>query len=177
MAPSNNKNKLSQAPSSKTPRFYQREAASRPAEGAQPDEGPVRQRDEWMLVPPSDQDWARNLNPTRMKSRSFNTGKSARRTDADREPAESEDQRAAAISRLHDQQQLEQARKAAERGPSLVELHSRKRDSTSLREDDPATRPFDREKDVWGGERVDVKRLQGAKDSGLGSMFSKGSYL
>lgn len=35
------------------------------------------QRDEWMMVPPSNSDWSARLDPTKLKARRFNTGKSA----------------------------------------------------------------------------------------------------
>ena len=36
------------------------------------------QRDEWMIVPPSSDDWTARVDPTKLKSRKFNTGKGAK---------------------------------------------------------------------------------------------------
>jgi hypothetical protein len=35
------------------------------------------QRDEWMMVPPSNSDWSARIDPTKLKARKFNTGKGA----------------------------------------------------------------------------------------------------
>ena len=35
------------------------------------------QRDEWMIVPPSNSDWSARIDPTKLKARKFNTGKGA----------------------------------------------------------------------------------------------------
>lgn len=35
------------------------------------------QRDQWMLQPPSQSDWASKIDPTQLRNRKFNTGKSA----------------------------------------------------------------------------------------------------
>ena len=35
------------------------------------------QRDEWMIVPPSNSDWSARVDPTKLKARKFNTGKGA----------------------------------------------------------------------------------------------------
>jgi hypothetical protein len=36
------------------------------------------QRDEWMIVPPSNSDWSARVDPTKLKARKFNTGKGAK---------------------------------------------------------------------------------------------------
>jgi hypothetical protein len=38
------------------------------------------QRDEWMIVPPSNSDWSARVDPTKLKARKFNTGKGANAT-------------------------------------------------------------------------------------------------
>jgi Protein of unknown function (DUF3752) len=35
------------------------------------------QRDDWMIVPPSNSDWSARVDPTKLKARKFNTGKGA----------------------------------------------------------------------------------------------------
>lgn len=41
------------------------------------DLGPETQRDQWMLQPPSQSDWSSKVDPTQLRTRKFNTGKSA----------------------------------------------------------------------------------------------------
>ena len=36
------------------------------------------QRDEWMMIPPSDADWSSRVDPTKLRNRKFNTGKGAK---------------------------------------------------------------------------------------------------
>ncbi|KAI4163743.1 MAG: hypothetical protein LQ342_002516 [Letrouitia transgressa] len=44
-----------------------------------PDQTPQKpQRDEWMLVPPSNSDWSSRVDPTKLKNRTFQTGKGAK---------------------------------------------------------------------------------------------------
>jgi Protein of unknown function (DUF3752) len=35
-------------------------------------------REEWMLVPPKDEDWSSRVDPTKLRNRKFNTGKGGR---------------------------------------------------------------------------------------------------
>lgn len=42
------------------------------------------QRDEWMLVPPSSDDWSSRVDPTKLKNRKFNTGKGAKAPPAEK---------------------------------------------------------------------------------------------
>jgi hypothetical protein len=35
-------------------------------------------REEWMLVPPKDEDWSSRVDPTKLRNRKFNTGKGAK---------------------------------------------------------------------------------------------------
>lgn len=48
--------------------------SSTPAE----DEKPESRRDQWMLHPPEQSDWASKIDPTQLRNRKFQTGKSAR---------------------------------------------------------------------------------------------------
>lgn len=40
------------------------------------------QREEWMLAPPSGDDWSSRFDPTKLKNRKFNTGKGAKNASA-----------------------------------------------------------------------------------------------
>lgn len=53
-----------------------REAAKRP------------QREEWMLVPPSQSDWTSRIDPTKLRNRKFNTGKSSQASQNNKASAE-----------------------------------------------------------------------------------------
>ena len=60
------------------------ESAARSAERAVPASSKTEaqmssksQRDEWMIVPPSNSDWSARMDPTKLKARKFNTGKGA----------------------------------------------------------------------------------------------------
>lgn len=47
-------------------------------EGTQDEPIPKLKREEWMLAPPTQGDWTSRVDPTKLKNRRFNTGKSAR---------------------------------------------------------------------------------------------------
>jgi hypothetical protein len=46
--------------------------------GSRPSQPVKSQRDEWMIVPPSSDDWSSRMDPTKLKNRKFNTGKGAK---------------------------------------------------------------------------------------------------
>lgn len=54
-------------------------SAERSAESVEtgPQVSSKSQRDEWMIVPPSNGDWSARVDPTKLKARKFNTGKGA----------------------------------------------------------------------------------------------------
>ncbi|RDW87548.1 hypothetical protein BP5796_03242 [Coleophoma crateriformis] len=163
------------------------------------------QRDDWMLVPPSDSDWSSRVDPTKLKNRKFASGKGAKA------PAEK-----SGISGIwtetpeQKRQRLEDevlGRKDAstsshKAGPSVME--SREDEATSRRireynernrnrslyeehkkavpkekEDDPSARGFDKEKDMALGGRIGhvQKRDMIGKAADFGSRFQKGRYL
>lgn len=163
------------------------------------------QRDDWMLVPPSDSDWSARVDPTKIKNRKFASGKGAKA------PAEK-----SGISGIwtetpeQKRQRLEDevlGRKDAstsshKAGPSAME--SREDEATSRRireynernrnrslyeehkkavpkekEDDPSARGFDKEKDMALGGRIGhvQKRDMIGKAADFGSRFQKGRYL
>ncbi|KAK6342676.1 hypothetical protein TWF718_008069 [Orbilia javanica] len=138
-------------------------------------------RDEWMLVPPEHGDWTSKVDPTKIRSRKFQTGKGARaptakggdnslwtETAADKakrvadevmgvrrpanETGEDEDPRAKA-ARLEAQETQRRIDEYNEknRGKSLMEEHTKSKDRKE--EDDPSKRAFDREKDIVGSSK------------------------
>ncbi|KAK6330226.1 hypothetical protein TWF730_004721 [Orbilia blumenaviensis] len=138
-------------------------------------------RDEWMLVPPEQGDWTSKVDPTKIRSRKFQTGKGARaptakggdnslwmETAADKakrvadevmgvrrpanETGEDEDPRAkAARMEAEETQRRIDEYNAKNRGKSLMEEHSKSKDRKE--EDDPSKRAFDREKDIVGSSK------------------------
>ncbi|KAJ9648507.1 hypothetical protein H2199_001362 [Coniosporium tulheliwenetii] len=146
-------------------------------------------RDEWMMVPPKQDDLAARMDPTKIRARKFNTGRSARAPGqsgggidvmgvtapaAAGEPDSNRD-------RKKDAEAEETARRIREhnksRGGSLYEQH--KAQTPKDKEDDPSKRAFDREKDIGGGMKIGhaqrKEMLNRAAD--FGSRFSGGKYL
>ncbi|KAK6504005.1 hypothetical protein TWF506_002222 [Arthrobotrys conoides] len=138
-------------------------------------------RDEWMLVPPEQGDWTSKVDPTKIRSRKFQTGKGARaptakggdnslwmETAADKakrvadevmgvrrpanETGEDEDPKAKA-ARLEAQETQRRIDEYNDknRGKSLMEEHSNSKNRKE--EDDPSKRAFDREKDIVGSSK------------------------
>ncbi|TIA66749.1 hypothetical protein D6C76_09083 [Aureobasidium pullulans] len=173
----------------------------------QPEAAPARaQRDEWMTLPPQQDDLAARMDPSKIRARGFNTGKNARggnTTSAGGNIAaawtETPEQK---LKRLQDEamgvkpasaghvdakeaarnkEREAEARRIREqtkqtRGPSLMDQH--KETNPENKEDDPTKRAFDREKDIGGSSLglVDKKDLLN-KASNFGSKFAGGSYL
>ncbi|THX69870.1 hypothetical protein D6D08_05904 [Aureobasidium pullulans] len=164
------------------------------------------QRDEWMTLPPQQDDLAARMDPSKIRARGFNTGKNAR--GGNTTPAggniaaawtETPEQK---LKRLQDEamgvkpasaghvdakeaarnkEREAEARRIREqtkqtRGPSLMDQH--KETNPENKEDDPTKRAFDREKDIGGSSLglVDKKDLLN-KASNFGSKFAGGSYL
>ncbi|KAI5204784.1 hypothetical protein E4T39_03489 [Aureobasidium subglaciale] len=168
---------------------------------------PVKtQRDEWMTLPPQQDDLAARMDPSKMRARGFNTGKNAR--GGNTTPAggniaaawtETPEEK---LKRLQDEamgvkpataghvdakeaatnrEKEAEARRIREqtdkaRGPPLMAQH--KESNPENKDDDPSRRAFDREKDIGGSSLglVDKKDLLN-KASTFGSKFSGGGYL
>ena len=147
-----------------------------------------------MLVPPStSNDWGSRMDTTKMKARTFNTGKSAREgttgvrdssswTESPVERAER--QRAEALglstgssSTLPKGPTLVSKPRTDER-KSLREEHAAT-NKDRIREDDPRNRKFDYDKDIASGTKMatQTKKQLLDKGSSLSSSFSGGSYL
>ncbi len=158
------------------------------------------QRDDWMTMPPTQDDLAARLDPTKQRARKFNTGKSAGGGGGGMSSAwtETPEQK---LKRLQDEamgiapaassatgsssgRSKEDERKArkmrekieANRGKSLVEQHQSKK---KIEEDDPSKRVFDYEKDmaIQGNLNHKQKREMLSKSKGFGDRFSSGSFL
>lgn len=163
---------------------------------------PKIQRDEWMIVPPSSGDWSSRVDPTKLKNRRFNTGKSATgpSQSAGGESAKWTETPAEKAARLQremmgieeksgpksqpqtDVRAEATAKKLKEysdkaRGETLYAEHQRK--NPSEEEDDPSARPFDREKDIAGGAQINHTQRKELlrKAADFGSKFSSGNYL
>jgi hypothetical protein len=160
------------------------------------------QRDEWMTLPPTQDDLAARMDPTKMRARKFNSGKGAGNTGGMSSAwTETPEQK---LKRLQDEalgiaaptnaapatseskrtkEEERRARKMREkieatRGKSLVEQHQDK-GTGKEKEDDPSKRAFDYEKDmaVSGNLNHKQKREMLSKSKGFGDRFSSGSFL
>ncbi|EWC45244.1 hypothetical protein DRE_05971 [Drechslerella stenobrocha 248] len=140
-----------------------------------------RTRDEWMVMPPEQGDWTSRVDPTKIRSRKFQTGKGAKapsakvgdnslwtETVADKAKRVADEvmglRRPATETGASEDPKLKAARLEAEetqrrideynaknRGKSLVEEYSSSKDRKE--EDDPSKRAFDREKDIVGSSK------------------------
>jgi Protein of unknown function (DUF3752) len=182
---------------------------------------PVKsQRDEWMIVPPSGDDWSSRVDPTKLKNRKFNTGKGSKgptQTSAkesntswtetldekkarlQREMMGIKDISAAKAAPHEETRTRENARTLQEysvsnlplliisykvdsqqeksRGSTLYKEHQKT--NPQEKEDDPSARPFDREKDIAGGMKINntQRRELMNKAADFGSRFSSGKFL
>jgi len=157
-------------------------------------------RDEWMVVPPKQDDISSRMDPSKLRARGFNTGKTAKVPSTNVDSGiwtETPEQKR---KRLQDEvmgiksssgsgptidvqaqkkraeDRVTAARLQEQRGQSLTERHMGTKGKD--KEDDPSKRAFDREKDIGGGVMGNVERknmLNKAKD--FSSKFSGGSYL
>ncbi|CAK4030786.1 Hypothetical predicted protein [Lecanosticta acicola] len=160
-------------------------------------------RDDWMMMPPKQDDLAARMDPTKRRPHGFNTGKGAKGPNALaddsstwNETPEQKQKRLrdemmgighsagpvrqeSAKSKAKDDAAHRKIQEHAEktRGPSLLEQHRQTKGVDA--EDDPSKRAFDREKDMASGSRISTaqKREMLNKASGLSSKFSGGSYL
>ncbi|KAK1057913.1 hypothetical protein LTR74_013827 [Friedmanniomyces endolithicus] len=168
-----------------------------------PDSAPDKlRRDDWMTMPPKQDDLAARMDPTKQRARAFNTGKGAKAPNVADDTSsawnETPEQRQ---KRLRDEMMgvstttspgppkvarsgkdervHAQAREqiGSSRGPSLMDKH--KKTTGPEAEDDPSKRAFDREKDMSTGMRIGHAQRKDLleKAAGFSSKFSGGSYL
>ncbi|KAJ4382933.1 hypothetical protein N0V86_002160 [Didymella sp. IMI 355093] len=182
---------------------YEEDAPAKSAFDTNPQfaEAPKKaQRDDWMTMPPTQDDLAARLDPTKQRARKFNSGKSAGggggMSSAWTETPEQKLKRlqdeamgittaspgsAATSSGGKSKEEERRARRMREkidasRGQSLVEQHQSKK---KVEEDDPSKRVFNYEKDmaVQGNMNHKQKREMLSKSKGFGDRFSSGSFL
>ncbi|KAI9812459.1 MAG: hypothetical protein M1827_004690 [Pycnora praestabilis] len=163
------------------------------------------QREEWMLVPPKQDDWSSKVDPTKLRNRKFNTGKGSKapasKSGGDELWTETPEQKR---QRLEDEvmgvkrpatlgsedkrngksdaEMEKTARRIQEyndknRNKSLYDEH--KKAVPKEKEDDPSKRAFDKEKDMGLGQKIGHAQkkdlLHRAAD--FGSRFAGGNYL
>ena len=161
------------------------------------------QRDEWMTLPPTQDDLAARMDPTKMRARKFNSGKGSGSTGGGLSSAwtETPDQK---LKRLQDEalgisapcnsapgtseskrskEEERQARKMREkidaaRGKSLVEQHQES-GTGKEKEDDPSKRAFDYKKDMAISGTVNHKQRRDMlnKSKGFSDRFASGNFL
>lgn len=153
------------------------------------------QRDDWMTMPPTQDDLVARLDPTKQRARKFNSGKGAGAGGGMSSAwTETPEQK---LKRLQDEamgittasattttgsssgrskEEERRARKMREkidaaRGKSLVEQHQSK---AKVEEDDPSKRAFDYEKDmaIQGNMNHKQKREMLSKSKSFGDRFS-----
>lgn len=140
-------------------------------------------RDEWMTMAPKSGDWSQRVDPTKLKSRKFNTGRSSTHqqpgsTSGGDSWHETPEQKQARLQRqvlgtknkdnnsegvatksadTISAEDLETARRMKEynesRGPSLYDAHQKKHQDGAA-DDDPSARAFDKEKDMGAGSQL-----------------------
>lgn len=182
-------------------RQQEQELASKAQAPAKP------QRDDWMLVPPSDSDWSSRVDPTKLKNRKFASGKGSKapaekgggisaiwtetpeqkrqrledevlgRKDAATSSSRSKEQRPVESKEDEETARMIQEYNDRNRNRSLYDEH--KGQTKKEEEDDPSKRGFDREKDMALGGRIGhvQKKDMLAKAADFGSRFQKGRYL
>ncbi|KAF1808717.1 hypothetical protein P152DRAFT_468860 [Eremomyces bilateralis CBS 781.70] len=167
-------------------------------EGIVPEADTKPQRDEWMTIPPQQDDLAARMDPTKRPARKFK-GKGAPGAgegigSAWTETAEEKRKRLAdqvmgrmdpEAGRKGRQAEEEGVRRGRERvgekgrgeGKSLYDRHQEKKDRE--KEDDPSGRAFDYEKDMGTGMKIGhaQKKEMLHRAADMGSRFSGGGYL
>ena len=164
------------------------------------------QREEWMLVPPSQSNWTTRVDPTKLRNRKFASGKASKAPPNNSESAlwtETPEQKRHRLedevlgikkpaqlgpsSDSHEDLRKEEEARETERRirayneknrrGSLLEEH--KQAGPKEKEDDPSKRAFDREKDMGLGGKLGhkQKREMVERAKGFGERFAGGSYL
>lgn len=164
------------------------------------------QREEWMLLPPKQDDWSARVDPTKIKNRKFNTGKGSKAPgsrggaentlwtetpEQKRQRLEDEVMGVKKPAQLgpEDKRDLRKEQEARETQKRIQEYNERNR-NTSLynehkkavrteKEDDPSARAFDKEKDVGLGVKVGHAQRKDMlnRAKDFGSRFAGGNYL
>jgi Protein of unknown function (DUF3752) len=160
-------------------------------------------RDEWMTMAPTNGDWSSRIDPTRLKNRKFNTGKTAKgppkasggddsmwhETPAEKVARLQREMMGIKDTKKSREPAGQESDKTAEsikkikeynekaRGPTLYAAHQKS--NPREKEDDPSARAFDREKDIAGGMKINTtqRREMMKKAADFGSRFSSAKYL
>ncbi|KAJ5909176.1 hypothetical protein N7495_001858 [Penicillium taxi] len=160
-------------------------------------------RDDWMLHPPEQSDWASKIDPTQLRNRKFQTGKSARSSTSkqiDSSWVESPEER---IRRLEDQvmgvgnakDHINKVDSSSTKAAHIKAMEGmikkfnnqkekkngqlEKPEKATKEEDDPSARAFDREKDMAISSKISnaQRRDMVNRASGYSSRFTKGDFL
>ncbi|CAP92792.1 hypothetical protein E8E15_000778 [Penicillium rubens] len=154
------------------------------------------QRDQWMLQPPSHSDWSSKVDPTQLRNRKFNTGKSATAPkNMDSSWVETPEER---MRRLQDtvmgvaaSTNQPEDNKGATKAKLMEDQIKRYKDMTGKNsrletpgqaekeDDDPSTRAFDREKDMAVASKISSaqRREMVKKAADYNTRFTKGNFL
>ncbi|PGH08004.1 hypothetical protein GX51_01444 [Blastomyces parvus] len=159
------------------------------------------QRDDWMLHPPEHGDWSSRVDPTKIRNRKFNMGRSAvpktssgigtwtetaedkrKRLEAEvmgvQAPVNSSATTGEQASE-HDVAMAQRVRDYNEkkRSKTLYAQHQSK--PSKEEEDDPSARPFDKEKDIRGPTKINhaQRRELLNRSSDFNTRFSGGKFL
>ncbi|KAI9828646.1 MAG: hypothetical protein M1832_001749 [Thelocarpon impressellum] len=164
------------------------------------------QREDWMLVPPKQDDWSARVDPTKLRNRKFNTGKgskapaqqsgadSALWTETPEQKRKRLDDEIMGIKQPATETPLDSktARDTAEADDTtrrIREYNDKNRNSSLYsdhkktvpreKEDDPSKRAFDKEKDIGLGQKIGhaKRRELLTKAADFGSKFAGGKYL
>ncbi|EME38273.1 hypothetical protein DOTSEDRAFT_57415 [Dothistroma septosporum NZE10] len=172
--------------------------------GSHPEE--KLKRDDWMMMPPKQDDLAARLDPTKQRPTKFNTGKGARgQNNMDSDSSTWHETPEQKQKRLQDEilgiskpspipntttgktskltredatnRKVKEQLETMTRATSLLEQHQKSKGAEA--EDDPSKRAFDREKDMASSSRISSsqKRQMLNKASDFSGKFSGGSYL
>ena len=121
------------------------------------------QREEWMLVPPSQSDWTTRIDPTKLRNRKFNTGKGSKPAPQN---TASTDQPLWTETPEQKRQRLEDEvlgiRKPAQLGPSEEKRDVRKEEEA--RETERRIREFNERNDRGGSLFSEHKKGAGGKE-------------
>ncbi|KAE8376170.1 hypothetical protein BDV26DRAFT_266082 [Aspergillus bertholletiae] len=159
-------------------------------------------RDEWMLQPPGPSGRTSRVDPTRLKNRKFQSGRSAPNSQprgVDSSWTETPEQK---MKRLQDKvmgvgtpsaknDQVTRSTRVSQAMQERIQKYNdaKRKDNTGNvsqppegkrhDEDDPSSRPFDKEKDMAISSRItnSQRREMINKAADFSSRFSKGSYL
>ncbi|KAJ5772805.1 hypothetical protein N7457_007701 [Penicillium paradoxum] len=166
------------------------------AAAAADSEAKETQRDQWMLQPPSHSDWTSKVDPTQLRSRKFNTGKSAtapkntdsswletpeqrmrRLQDAVMGISSSPGQIAPQVGVSNKQSVEDQIKKYKDMTGTNVRLENQGQAQTE--DDDPSGRAFDREKDMALSSKISSaqRREMVKKAADYNTRFTKGNFL